>query len=505
MSAGQFTDRETDGQELESESPGTPGQALSSSTPELAALPPGYRLRRGRNWFMLGLTYASYYLCRYNLSIVAPELKSVLGLSSFQYGAIQGARSIAYGAGQMINGLFTDRVGGKQAMTIGAVGTIILNILFGLTAWSNIGYLFLTLMLIRLADGYVQSFGSPGFIKINTAWFRRNERGGFAGVFGGMIQLGAIGVGALGSVLATGFAVPLIFFTLTVPKADWRYMFIIPPAIIAIIVLLMNTMVKNHPEEAGYHIQHDAGDEYNPNEKVRLWDVFRQITSNKIVWIVACAYFCTGFVRAGVTDWWVMYLKDVWAISRKDGGIFTLLVWTLPISAFIGSFGAGMISDKLLKGRRAPVAAVLYASQTIFMIAAVIMSRNSGMASAVLAAVLVIGINTGCNATHSILGFAAPMDLGGRKMAGFASGVIDSFQYYGQTVASLMLGKLLDVAAAQKAAHGIATQPVLAGVQRSDVFDSTVWFVCMLPWCVLGTILMVYLWLRYSRKNALGA
>ena len=36
---------------------------------------PGFRLRRGRNWFFLGLTYASYYLCRYNLGIVAPELK----------------------------------------------------------------------------------------------------------------------------------------------------------------------------------------------------------------------------------------------------------------------------------------------------------------------------------------------------------------------------------------------------------------------------------------------
>src|SRR5215218_8000775 len=37
--------------------------------------PPGYRLRRGRNWFFLGLLYAGFYLCRYNLGIVAPELK----------------------------------------------------------------------------------------------------------------------------------------------------------------------------------------------------------------------------------------------------------------------------------------------------------------------------------------------------------------------------------------------------------------------------------------------
>ncbi len=44
------------------------------------------------------------------------------------------------------------------------------------------------------------------------------------------------------------------------------------------------------------------------------------------------------------------------------------------------------------------------------------------------------GIFLGCmflvltaNSTHAIIGRAAPMDIGGRKMAGFASGVVDSF------------------------------------------------------------------------------
>ena len=48
------------------------------------------------------------------------------------------------------------------------------------------------------------------------------------------------------------------------------------------------------------------------------------------------------------------------------------------------------------------------------------------------------------NSTHSLLGPAAAMDIGGRKMAGFASGIIDSFQYFGASVALKMLGWLLD-------------------------------------------------------------
>ena len=48
------------------------------------------------------------------------------------------------------------------------------------------------------------------------------------------------------------------------------------------------------------------------------------------------------------------------------------------------------------------------------------------------------------NSTHSLLGTAAAMDIGGRKMAGFASGVIDSFQYFGAAIALPATGWLID-------------------------------------------------------------
>jgi OPA family glycerol-3-phosphate transporter-like MFS transporter len=36
------------------------------------------------------------------------------------------------------------------------------------------------------------------------------------------------------------------------------------------------------------------------------------------------------------------------------------------------------------------------------------------------------------------------MDIGGRRMVGFASGIIDSFQYFGGSLAGYFLGRLLD-------------------------------------------------------------
>ncbi len=60
------------------------------------------------------------------------------------------------------------------------------------------------------------------------------------------------------------------------------------------------------------------------------------------------------------------------------------------------------------------------------------------------AVIFLVLISFTANATHSILGTAAAMDIGGAKMAGFASGVIDSFQYFGGSLAGFFLGALLD-------------------------------------------------------------
>ena len=98
------------------------------------------------------------------------------------------AWSIAYGTGQLVNGLLTDRIGGKKAMFIGAVGTIAVNLVFGFASFTGT---FSTFALIWLLNGWIQSFGAPGMVKINAAWFNRDERAALSPVFTvSMIQLG---------------------------------------------------------------------------------------------------------------------------------------------------------------------------------------------------------------------------------------------------------------------------------------------------------------------------
>jgi OPA family glycerol-3-phosphate transporter-like MFS transporter len=106
--------------------------------------------------------------------------------------------------------------------------------------------------------------------------------------------------------------------------------------------------------------------------------------------------------------------------------------------ASCGSLMSGMISDRFFQSRRATVAGVLYVIETLIILGA---AQFTGTNSAILFFVL---ISFTANSTHSLLGTAAAMDIGGRKMTGFASGMIDSFQYFGSATAGVVLGWIVD-------------------------------------------------------------
>src|SRR4249920_983898 len=183
--------------------------------PAISTYPPGFRARRGQNWAFLGLLYTSFYMCRYNFSIANKSISEEYGFSRAEMGRIITTALFAYACGQIINGLLTDRIGGKRAMLIGATGTIVMNILFGAASFAGMLGLFIA---IRGVDGYLQAFGAPGMVKINTAWFSHLERGRFAGIFGFMINLGRFGIFKLGPALLQG---GLLLGVLTIPPLHW--------------------------------------------------------------------------------------------------------------------------------------------------------------------------------------------------------------------------------------------------------------------------------------------
>ncbi len=463
--------------------------------------PPGFRARRGLNWGSLGLMYAAYYMCRYNFRFATPGMQDEFGFTTTQIADMLAIWSLTYGTGQLVNGLLSDRIGGKRSMQIGAFGTILVNLAMGLLPLVVVGgalaaaakFVFRSdvidpafgaIALVWLVNGWFQSFGAPGMIKINAAWFKRNERGTFAGIFGFMIQLGQVVSSKLSPAILNGISLGI----LVIAPGQWRWLFIIPPAVTLVVAIFMSFAAKQSPDEAGFPGVIEDEIDNSAGVTVSLKESFKTIFTHPLVWFYACAYACTGAVRTSSDQLSILYFQEQLGMDMKTN-IPATVAWTLaamPMAAVAGSLASGWFSDKFCSGHRSPVAMFLYFLEAaVITIAAFLLIKGlvgPTPAGILTGCIILIVISLTANSTHSIVGAAAPMDIGGKKMAGFASGVIDSFQYYGAAISLFITGRVLD---ATKAEYGWLF-----------------WYIIMAGFGVLGGISMLLVMRKHERMMA---
>jgi len=425
----------------------------------------------------------SFYMCRYNLPIANKAISDTFNFSKGDMGLIITTSMWAYAFGQVINGLLSDRLGGKHTMLIGAIGTIVMNLLFGIASFWGLLGLFVA---IRGIDGYMQSFGSPGMIKINVSWFNKRERGQFAGTYGFMINLGRFLINQIGPAILAGF----VFLGMwQVPAMHWRWLFWVPSVVASVIAFVLYFAVKNTPEEAGYHIDDLEETEPQAPTDVRthrpgILEVLRKIGTNPVIWVIAIAYACTGTVRHSLDHWYIRYFLENHQIDINDSTII-LLGFLTPLAASTGSLLSGIISDRFFNGARAQIAAWVYFSETVIILAAAqIAAINKD-----LAMISVVLIAFTANSTHSLIGVAAAMDIGGKKMVGFTAGLIDAFQYLGGGLAGIVLGNLLDGTGITFRVYQWAVQ-LLTGASPHQITGWDVYFYFMAPFGLFGFILI---------------
>src|SRR5579863_2924493 len=166
---------------------------------------PQYRRRRFMNWFPLGVTYAAFYMGRYNLNVASTEFMSRFHMTKGQFGMIATAGFWTYALSVIFNGPMADRIGGRKTILMAAVGSAVVNGIVGvmfLNGWAT--KVLIGMSLLYSLNQYFQSFGALSIVKANSPWFHVRERGVFGGVFGVMISAGyflAMTVG--GWILAT--------------------------------------------------------------------------------------------------------------------------------------------------------------------------------------------------------------------------------------------------------------------------------------------------------------
>ncbi|HMS63811.1 MAG TPA: MFS transporter [Ignavibacteria bacterium] len=414
---------------------------------------PEFRRRRAINWLTLGFTYAAMYMGRYNLSFANKSLSDTYGWDKTQIGAIITAALTIYGISAMLNGPLVDRIGGKKAMLIGSIGTVVFNFLFGLGAYLNFfgtGTLLLTYFTsVWAMNSYFQSYSALSLIKVNAGWFKVSERGVFSAIFGSMIQSGRALIFIIG-----GFAVTVL---------PWQWVFFIPSMIVAVMSFLTYRNVENTPEDAGLgHLDTDdatSGD----TEKINFKYVFKKVISNPIAITIAVAEFCTGFVRHGFEQWFPRYMQEYQKLAL-DSPIFQKGALGVVLAGIAGAFIAGYTSDWIFNSRRTPVAFIGY----VLIISSLAVIWQSKDLTFIIIAFITNSL--GISMVHSMLSGTASMDFGGQRAAATATGMFDGMQYMGGAAVGIGVGWLL------------------------DNYGWEAWSPSMIGFAAAGAILMLFLW-----------
>jgi OPA family glycerol-3-phosphate transporter-like MFS transporter len=388
---------------------------------------PQFRKRRALNWLTLGFTYSAMYMGRYNLSFANKALSDTYGWNKTQVGAIITAALTIYGISALFNGPIADRIGGRRAMLIGVFGSVLFNLAFGFGAY--VGFLGTGPLLIGYfatfwaLNAYFQSYSALALIKVNSSWFHVRERGVFSAIFGSMIQSGRALIFVIG-----GIAVAFL---------PWQWVFFIPAGIMFLMGVLTYRNVTDTPEEAGHSAFETEDASSGETGKADMKYLLKKVFRNPVMVTIACAEFCTGFVRHGFEQWFPRYMQEAQHLELNSA-VFQQGAFIVVVAGIAGAVAAGMLSDWLFTSRRAPVAFLGYTLQIISLGVVWLAPSLAWIVVAFVVNSLAISM------VHSMLSGTASMDFGGRKAAATATGLFDGMQYIGGAAVGSGMGWMLE-------------------------------------------------------------
>lgn len=373
---------------------------------------------------LVGVTfcYLFYYTGRQTLGFAVAGIQHDYGLSKYQIGWISATMLWCYAGGQFVNGNLGDKLGGKAMMIGGAVLSLAANWVF------SFGHTFLFFLLAWGANGYFQSMGFAPGSRLLSNWWGHTNRGFVYGVY--------IGFSGFSSVLAYVFPVVI----LGAMHLDWIWIFRLAPLSMLLGALVLLLFVSERPEDQSIRSADPADDTPRLPAQDELTSAQRYsiVLRNWKLYITGLAIGLQNAARYALVVWVpVHYLGMDWKSSAAliDPKWITI---ALPIGMALGSLSNSWISDVLFQGRRylAIVWYMVLASTT-----AIIMMFIPH------ASMLAIGLLFLCG--FFVFGPASSFwalcpDIFGRRVAGTATGVLNTMSYIFAGIGEPVIGRIID-------------------------------------------------------------
>ncbi len=388
-----------------------------------AALDPRLKSWRYRVFAASWLSYAGYYFCRKPFYIVKADLGEVLSLDAAMLGYVGIAYLLAYAVGQFIAGALGDRLGARVLLLTGMAVSVGVNVCFGFTnSWA-------TLAALLAVNGLAQATGWAGNVGTMAPWFRRRERGTVMGFWATNYQVG----GVLANLLASFVAGALGF----------RYAFFAGAAVLLLVWVFFYFNQRNRPEDVGLPALDDP-DEQTSEEGEHSWTA--RVWTN--VLLVGAFYFFVKFIRYALWSWAPYLFKTSFGTTTAEAGYLST---AFDLAGIAGVICAGVLSDQLFKGKRTGISFLFI----IGMAVSCVILYAVGPASTVMFAVSLALVGFFLYGPDALLTGAGAIEVGSRRHAVLAAGIINGMGQMGAVLQEFWLGRILDGEGGAGAVFGV--------------------------------------------------
>lgn len=288
-----------------------------------------------RTFVLIYGAYVGLLIARKNYGFWLPHAIEALSLETPKDVAVVGsAFEIASGYGALLNGFLIDAFDPALGLAAALAASSLVNL--ALSGTSS-----LTLMaLLWGVNGAAQSFGWPCVSRLFLRAFPEPKgRGVWYSLLSTSQNVGAA-------------LVPLLVSSAVSLTAEPRAAFWLPAAVTACLALLL--LLALAPERGAAAAGAPAAPVTPRRDGRGVRVLLLEVLGSWQLWSMAATYFAIGIIRACLTDWSPIFL-------REDKGLSTLAasrcLCAFELGGFVGSICAGRVSDRCCAGRRGPVIA----------------------------------------------------------------------------------------------------------------------------------------------------
>lgn len=345
-----------------------------------------------RTFWNIWSSYATFYFGRVNLSIVIPVLLATYqDLSLYSVGFVTSGFMATYALGQFLHGQISEKFNPFIYVTIGLLGSAIMNLFLGFSA----GF-FWALLIGEMIDGGFQSMGWSSTVRANAYTSKDPEKSSTA----------------LGTAYQVGNSVAWVISGYVIGQFGWEWGFwtaTIVMFIRAVSLYLTKPKFEFTPKRLG--------------ERVKL-------TVSFSIFLSAISLCLLNMVRYGIISWIPLYLYREHSIPIEKVG---LNIFLIPLAGVVGTLLYNKI--KLPKD----ISTVIYL--TLLGVVFVILPNTRGLEMLIL--LILSGLFL--YGPHVFLVTTIPSRFHKESIVAAAAGFIDGWGYIGSVIIGILVPFLLDV------------------------------------------------------------